>query len=137
VCYGYGASAQVGEAPAAVTAWLMGTVVCFALIFAVNSAIHSFLVVHYAKEDKVAQSVGFYYMSNACGRLLGTIGSGVLYTYAGADALRGLGACFVAGTISSAAAALITVRIRDDASGLRCGPCICVAAEAKADVELE
>ena len=61
----------------------------------------------------------------------------VLYTYAGADALRGLGACFVAGTISSAAAALITVRIRDDASGLRCGPCICVAAEAKADVELE
>ena len=54
-----------------------------------------------------------------------------------ADALRGLGACFVAGTISSAAAALITVRIRDDASGLRCGPCICVAAEAKADVELE
>ena len=77
MCYGYGASAQVGEAPAAVTVWLMGTVVCFALIFAVNSAIHSFLVVHYAKEDKVAQSVGFYYMSNACGRLLVRVRVGV------------------------------------------------------------
>ena len=37
----------------------MATLVCFALIFAVNSAVHSFLVVHYAKADKVAQSVGF------------------------------------------------------------------------------
>ena len=58
VCYGYGASAAEGEPPPAVAYWLMTTVVCFALIFAVNSAVHSFLVVHYAKEDKVAQSVG-------------------------------------------------------------------------------
>ena len=43
--------------------WLMASVVMFALIFAVNSSIHSFLVVHFAKDDKVAQSVGFYYMS--------------------------------------------------------------------------
>jgi len=59
VCYGYGASATEGEPPPAVAYWLMTTVVCFALIFAVNSAVHSFLVVHYAKADKVAQSVGF------------------------------------------------------------------------------
>ena len=74
-------------------------------------------------------------MSNACGRLLGTLGSGVLYSYAGEDALRGLGACFVAGTISSALAALITFRINDDAAGLRCGACICVAAQGAATLE--
>ena len=87
----------------------MSVVVAFALIFAVNSSIHSFLVVHYAKEDKVATSVGFYYMSNAAGRLLGTLASGVIYSYAGddrgalagSDALRGLAACFVAGTASN------------------------------------
>ena len=56
-----------------ISVWLMSVVVAFALIFAVNSSIHSFLVVHYAKEDKVATSVGFYYMSNAAGRLLGTL----------------------------------------------------------------
>lgn len=106
-----------------------------------NSSIHSFLVVHYAKHDKLATSVGFYYMSNAVGRLLGTLGSGVLYTYAGeyrgalagSDARRGLGVCFVAGTISSVLAALITIKIRDDAAGLRCGPCVCVTAVEKAE----
>lgn len=134
VCYGYGASATDGEPAPAVAYWLMTAVVCFALIFAVNSAVHSFLVVHYAKADKVAQSVGFYYMSNACGRLLGTIGSGALYT-SGADPLRGLGACFIAGTISSALAALITLRIKDDAAGLRCGSCICVAAQGGPSLE--
>jgi len=63
--------------------------------------------------------------------LLGTLGSGLLYTYAGPDALRGLAACFVAGTVSSFVAALLTLRLRDEgaeAAGLRCGPCVCVAA---------
>ncbi|EED95626.1 transporter, partial [Thalassiosira pseudonana CCMP1335] len=59
--------------------WLIVIIVTFAVIFAINSSIHSFLVVKYAKSDKVAVSVGFYYMSNACGRLLGTLGSGFLY----------------------------------------------------------
>ena len=78
-------------------------------------------------------------MSNAVGRLLGTLGSGVLYTYAGnsmgplsgTDARFGLFACFIAGTISSALAAVITLRIRDEAAGLRCGTCICVASIEK------
>ena len=120
---------------AAFASLLMATVVAFALIFAVNSSIHSFLVVHYAKADKVATSVGFYYMSNAVGRLMGTLGSGVIYTYAGpamgalagSDARAGLAACFVAGTASSLLAALITLKIKDQAAGLRCGPCVCVA----------
>ena len=63
-------------------AWLVVIIVAFAVIFAINSSIHSFLVVKYAKADKVAVSVGFYYMSNALGRLMGTLGSGFLYTYA-------------------------------------------------------
>ena len=52
------------------------------MIFAVNSSIHSFLVVKYDKADKVAVSVWFYYMSKALGRLMGMLGSGFLYTYA-------------------------------------------------------
>ena len=123
-----------GANDVAFTVALMAMVVTFALIFAVNSSIHSFLVVHYAKKDKVAQSVGFYYMSNAAGRLLGTLGSGVIYTYAGeshgayagSDARSGLAACLVAGTLSSLVAALITLKINDDAAGLRCGPLLCV-----------
>jgi len=122
---------------------LMATVVIFALIFAVNSSIHSFLVVHYAKADKVATSVGFYYMSNAVGRLMGTLGSGVIYTYAGramgslagSDARAGLAACFAAGTASSLLAALITLKIRDQAAGLRCGACVCVEAADPAPTE--
>ncbi|HWE51903.1 MAG TPA: organoarsenical effux MFS transporter ArsJ [Bryobacteraceae bacterium] len=55
----------------------------FALIFAVNSAIHSYLVLAYTDEDSVALNVGFYYMANACGRLLGTLLSGVVFQLAG------------------------------------------------------
>jgi hypothetical protein len=43
----------------------------FCLLFAINSSIHSYLVVRYAEGDKVAMNVGFYYMANALGRLTG------------------------------------------------------------------
>jgi MFS family permease len=55
----------------------------FGLVFAINSAVHSFLILAYTDNDKVALNVGFYYMANAGGRLLGTIGSGVLYQWTG------------------------------------------------------
>jgi len=51
----------------------------FAIVFAINSAVHSFLIVHYASSDNASLDVGFYYMANASGRLLGTILSGLLY----------------------------------------------------------
>ena len=51
----------------------------FGLVFAINSSIHSYLVLTYTDSDKVALNVGFYYMANAGGRLLGTITSGLLY----------------------------------------------------------
>jgi len=114
-------------------AWLVVIIVAFAVIFAINSSIHSFLVVKYARADKVAASVGFYYMSNALGRLMGTLGSGFLYTYAGGDVENvpgyypgsngrlGLAACFLAGTVSSLLAAIITIFIKDEDSGFKCG----------------
>jgi hypothetical protein len=119
------------------TVWLVVVIVSFAIIFAINSSIHSFLVVNYASKDKVAVSVGFYYMSNALGRLFGTLGSGVLYTYVGDnfgaflghDAIAGLAACFLAGTLSSLVAAVITLKIDDHKSGLKCGSCLTIVPE--------
>ncbi|AWK82072.1 organoarsenical effux MFS transporter ArsJ [Photobacterium damselae] len=51
----------------------------FGAIFAVNSSLHSYLIVSYAKEDGVSLDVGFYYMANAMGRLIGTLLSGWIY----------------------------------------------------------
>ena len=64
----------------------------FGIVFAANSAIHSFLIVAYAEGDKVAMRVGFYYMANAVGRLVGTVLSGAVFQAAGQGA-RGLSAC--------------------------------------------
>lgn len=130
---------------AAMTTSLIVVIVTFAVIFAINSSIHSFLVVNYASKEKVAVSVGFYYMSNALGRLFGTIGSGVLYTYigedygdvAGTDAVAGLAACFFAGTLSSLVAAVITVMINDNKSGLKCGCLTLIPASEEGTVEAE
>jgi MFS family permease len=55
----------------------------FGFVFAVNSSVHSFLILAYTDSDKVALNVGFYYMANAGGRLLGTIASGLLYQWTG------------------------------------------------------
>ena len=53
--------------------------ILFAVLFAVNSSLHSYLIVAYAEHDSVSLDVGFYYMANAGGRLLGTILSGLIY----------------------------------------------------------
>jgi len=55
----------------------------FGIVFAVNSSVHSYLILAYTDSDKVALDVGFYYMANACGRLLGTLLSGLMYLLAG------------------------------------------------------
>jgi predicted MFS family arabinose efflux permease len=51
----------------------------FGILFALNSSVHSYLVLAYSDSDKVSLSVGFYYMANAAGRLVGTLLSGFLY----------------------------------------------------------
>jgi hypothetical protein len=55
----------------------------FGLPFAVNSSVHSYLILAYAGSEKAAEDVGFYYAANAAGRLLGITLSGVLYQIAG------------------------------------------------------
>lgn len=51
----------------------------FGIVFAINSAVHSFLILDYAEADRVAMKVGFYYMANAGGRLVGTVLSGWIF----------------------------------------------------------
>lgn len=55
----------------------------FGAVFAINSSLHSYLIVSYAKGDGVSLDVGFYYMANAMGRLVGTILSGWVFQEAG------------------------------------------------------
>jgi hypothetical protein len=62
---------------------LMVGLAVFAVVFAINSAVHSYLVLAYTDEDSVALNVGFYYMANAGGRLLGTLLSGIVFQFAG------------------------------------------------------
>jgi len=77
-----------------ILAWLMGSeqgsgtalitgLMVFGVVFAVNSAVHSYLIVAYSEDDKVSLNVGFYYMANAAGRLAGTFLSGLVFQLAG------------------------------------------------------
>jgi len=72
--------------------------IVFGLVFALNSAVHSYLILAYADGDKVAMNVGFYYMANAGGRLTGTVLSGVLYQWQGLEACLWCSAIFVLAT---------------------------------------
>ncbi len=58
---------------------VLGGLILFGIAFALNSAVHSFLILDYTDHDKVSINVGIYYMANACGRLIGTVLSGLLY----------------------------------------------------------
>jgi len=62
---------------------LIAGLLLFGALFAVNSSVHSYLIVSYARHDGVSLDVGFYYMANAAGRLMGTILSGLVYQYSG------------------------------------------------------
>jgi predicted MFS family arabinose efflux permease len=62
---------------------IVGGLSLFGAVFALNSAVHSYLILDYTDGDKVALNVGFYYMANAGGRLVGCLLSGVLYQVAG------------------------------------------------------
>lgn len=84
---------------------LIGGLLGFALLFAINSSLHSYLIVAYAREDGVSLDVGFYYMSNAAGRLAGTLLSGWIYQR------HGLAACLLVAGLFVAAAALIALRL--------------------------
>lgn len=81
---------------------VVGGLLVFGAVFAINSAVHSYLVVAFAAEDGVSLDVGFYYMSNAAGRLLGTVLSGWVYqAYGFAPCLVVSGAFVAAATAIS------------------------------------
>ncbi|MGL4836232.1 MAG: organoarsenical effux MFS transporter ArsJ [Shewanella sp.] len=75
---------------------LLGGLILFGIVFAINSSLHSYLIVSYAKEDGVSLDVGFYYMANAMGRLLGTVLSGWVYQRYGLEACLWISACLIA-----------------------------------------
>ena len=77
------------------TASVVIGLIIFGVLFAMNSAVHSYLILSYADNDKVAMNVGFYYMANACGRLAGTVLSGLLYEWDGLTACLWVSAAFV------------------------------------------
>ncbi len=83
---------------------LLGGLLVFGALFAVNSALHSYLIVSYAREDGVSLDVGFYYMANALGRLTGTVLSGWVFQAAGLVACLWISAAFVAAAATVSAA---------------------------------
>jgi predicted MFS family arabinose efflux permease len=82
--------------PLAQVGWLVVGLLAFGVLFAVNSSWHSYLIVHYARADGVSMDVGFYYMANAMGRLVGTLLSGWLYMEYGLSACLWVAAALVA-----------------------------------------
>ena len=96
---------------------LVAGLIVFGVVFAMNSAVHSYLILAYADGDKVAMNVGFYYMANAGGRLAGTILSGALYQWQGLEACLFASAAFVliAGLLSRSLPADQTLRSSSNA----------------------
>lgn len=90
---------------AADVTWLALGLIVFALLFAVNSAVHSYLILAWARADGVSLDVGIYYTANAAGRLVGTLLSGWLYQ------TQGLTACLLAATAFMVATVLISLRL--------------------------
>ncbi len=77
----------------------------FGFLFAINSSLHSFLIVNLADRDQVSLDVGFYYMANATGRLIGTVLSGLLFQY------YGLVVCLLISSIFIISAAILALFI--------------------------
>lgn len=74
----------VSDAPSPwLTATLIGGLLVFGFVFAVNSSVHSYLILAFGSAERITRDVGFYYMANASGRLVGTLLSGLSYQFGG------------------------------------------------------
>lgn len=76
----------VPGAPLWLTMILVLGLLAFGAAFALNSAVHSYLILAFAEAERVTMDVGFYYMANAAGRLAGTLLSGLCYQWGGVEA---------------------------------------------------
>ena len=86
----YGLNGQVS-----IEVVLLGGLMLFGVLFAVNSSLHSYLIVSYASREGASLDVGFYYMANAMGRLIGTLLSGWLYQSYGLESCLWVSASFI------------------------------------------
>lgn len=87
------------------TATIIIGLLSFALIFAINSAVHSYLILAYSNRDDVSLDVGFYYMANAAGRLIGTLLSGLIFQ------MYGFIACILGSALMILVCSLISSRL--------------------------
>jgi len=97
-------AALLWQGQAAQPVLILGLIL-FGVLFAINSSLHSYLIVRYAAADGVSLDVGFYYMANALGRLIGTVLSGWLFQAYGIEVCLAVSAAFVV------AAALVSVSL--------------------------
>ncbi len=92
--------------------WLTGTIIVglliFGALFAVNSSLHSYLILAFSRDERVTMDVGFYYMANAAGRLLGTLLSGLSYQ------IGGLALCLATAAVMVAISALAASRLHGE-----------------------
>ena len=65
------------------TATLIAGLLLFGFVFAVNSSVHSYLILAFGNTERITRGVGFYYRANAAGRLIGTLLSGLSYQFGG------------------------------------------------------
>jgi MFS family permease len=101
------AAALLADGPSpALTATLIGGLLVFGFVFAINSSVHSYLILAFGSADRITRDVGFYYMANAVGRLLGTLLSGVSYQ------LGGLPLCLATAGLMALASWLAARRLR-------------------------
>ncbi|WP_045686734.1 organoarsenical effux MFS transporter ArsJ [Roseovarius sp. BRH_c41] len=87
---------MAGGAQTWLTVALVAGLLVFGAIFAVNSALHSYLILAFTRAERVTMDVGFYYMANAAGRLLGTLLSGLTYQLGGLALMLGVATGMVA-----------------------------------------
>ena len=84
---------------------LIAGLLIYGAVFAINSSIHSFLIVAFSKRDSVSTDVGFYYMANAAGRLSGTLLSGLIYQQ------QGLASCLAVSSAMVIISTLLSAKI--------------------------
>lgn len=85
---------------------IISGLVIFGWVFAVNSAVHSYLILAYSRHEDVTLNVGFYYMANAAGRLVGTVLSGLAYQW------QGIWGCLATALLFICIASIISYRLR-------------------------
>lgn len=85
--------------------WLIIGLLIFGAAFAINSSLHSYLIVRYAKDDGVSLDIGFYYMANAAGRLFGTLLSGYVF------GVYGMAACLYVSAVMLVMTWLISLKL--------------------------